>query len=304
MDPTDQPMLAFEGGPDEGKTVGLGGTTTLGREPTNDVVVTEPGASRQHAEIVESDDGFRLRDLNSTNGTFVNDRRVRGREHLLKDGDRIRLGSAETSLVFRLPAAIEVKPDPSQGEPQPAAPAPVRPAEEEIGADTLAEKLSEGPVPPSVAVPLEVEPAEAAPPAPSKTGLAGLMHRIALGLKLKRSRAPEAPSPEVETTPQVSLPLLTRMSRAVRNLREDFDLRRRRRTFALSEEAGIVRVVVFEGQEIVAWGTVDPREDDPFPDDGAAQPAEADEERAPALQSAAQEPGSQPGARAGPHPRR
>ena len=80
MDPTDQPMLAFEGGPDEGKTVGLGGTTTLGREPTNDVVVTEPGASRQHAEIVESDDGFRLRDLNSTNGTFVNDRRVRGRE--------------------------------------------------------------------------------------------------------------------------------------------------------------------------------------------------------------------------------
>jgi hypothetical protein len=71
--------------------------TTLGRLPECDVVVDDPGASRQHARIRRTDAGFELVDLGSTNGTLVND--VPVREHLLSHGDRITIG--ETVLEFR-----------------------------------------------------------------------------------------------------------------------------------------------------------------------------------------------------------
>ena len=70
---------------------------TLGRLPESDVVVNDPGASRQHARISNADGEFVLADLGSTNGTLVNDRSVR--EHALADGDRITIG--ETVLEFR-----------------------------------------------------------------------------------------------------------------------------------------------------------------------------------------------------------
>ena len=166
-------------------------------------------------------------------------------------------------------------------------------------AGTTAEEVSERPVPPSDADSLEAEPAETSLP---RTGLAGLVHRVAIGLRLRRERAPEALSTAVEATPKESLPLRTRAYRAVRSLREGIALRRRQRTFALSVEAGVVRVVVFEKQEIVAWGSVDPREGDAFHDDDAMQPDEADKESAPALQSDALEPGGQTGQEQTPSP--
>ena len=70
---------------------------TLGRLPECDVVVDDPGASRQHARIRRTDAGFELVDLGSTNGTLVND--VPVGEHLLEDGDRITIG--QTVLEFR-----------------------------------------------------------------------------------------------------------------------------------------------------------------------------------------------------------
>jgi pSer/pThr/pTyr-binding forkhead associated (FHA) protein len=71
--------------------------TTLGRLPECDVVVDDPGVSRQHARIRRAETGFVLSDLGSTNGTFVNEQPVQ--DHLLADGDRITIG--ETLLVFR-----------------------------------------------------------------------------------------------------------------------------------------------------------------------------------------------------------
>jgi Protein of unknown function (DUF3662)/FHA domain len=70
---------------------------TIGRLPECDVVVDDAGASRQHAELRRTDDGFVLSDLGSTNGTLVNGAPIR--EHLLEDGDRITIG--ETVLEFR-----------------------------------------------------------------------------------------------------------------------------------------------------------------------------------------------------------
>ena len=81
-----------------GQTFTLGASTvTLGRLPESDVVVDDPGASRQHARIRNSNGEFVLTDLGSTNGTLVNDESVQ--ERVLDDGDRIMIG--ETVLEFR-----------------------------------------------------------------------------------------------------------------------------------------------------------------------------------------------------------
>jgi hypothetical protein len=70
---------------------------TLGRLPESDVVVNDPGASRQHARIGSANGEFVITDLGSTNGTLVNDQEVH--ERSLEDGDRITIG--ETVLEFR-----------------------------------------------------------------------------------------------------------------------------------------------------------------------------------------------------------
>jgi len=78
-------------------TYRLGPATTLGRLPTCDIVLTDPGASRRHATIVRRDDGYVVTDLGSTNGTLVNGEPTT--ERLLVDGDRIKIGT--TVLEFR-----------------------------------------------------------------------------------------------------------------------------------------------------------------------------------------------------------
>lgn len=98
-------VLLVEGGPDDTQMFPLlGGTNTLGRESSNDVVDTENGVSRRHVEIVETQTGYILRDL-STNGTYVNDRLISKDDHVLGDGDRIRLGSSAVTFVFRSDSA-------------------------------------------------------------------------------------------------------------------------------------------------------------------------------------------------------
>jgi pSer/pThr/pTyr-binding forkhead associated (FHA) protein len=90
------PVLVIGGGPNEHETIPLEGrTTTMGRQPDNDVFVPELGVSRHHAEIVSANTGYCLRDLYSTNGTLVNNRKIPEGEYLLKHGDIIRLASSE-----------------------------------------------------------------------------------------------------------------------------------------------------------------------------------------------------------------
>lgn len=68
----------------------------IGRSRGCDLRLPDSDASRRHAEIYEAADGYVLRDLGSTNGTFVNDRNVQ--EHRLEPGDRIRIGSSEMTF--------------------------------------------------------------------------------------------------------------------------------------------------------------------------------------------------------------
>jgi diguanylate cyclase (GGDEF)-like protein len=69
---------------------------SIGRDPSNTMVVDEVGVSRKHAVVERRQDGVTLRDLGSKNGTFVNKKQVA--EHRLADGDMVFLGS--TTLKF------------------------------------------------------------------------------------------------------------------------------------------------------------------------------------------------------------
>jgi hypothetical protein len=70
---------------------------TIGRLKESDIVLSDPGASRRHAEVRRTADGYVLVDLGSTNGTMVNERSVS--EQPLSEGDRITIG--RTVLEFR-----------------------------------------------------------------------------------------------------------------------------------------------------------------------------------------------------------
>ncbi|MFN2137981.1 MAG: FHA domain-containing protein [Candidatus Promineifilaceae bacterium] len=64
---------------------------TIGRDPANDVVLDSPSISRYHAQIERVGQRYRVRDLRSSNGTFVNDERIEG-EVWLRPDDAIRIG--------------------------------------------------------------------------------------------------------------------------------------------------------------------------------------------------------------------
>lgn len=73
---------------------------TLGRNETCDYQVQSSRVSRQHAQIVQEGGRLRIRDLHSTNGTFVNGRRIE--DHPLSDGDLIVI--ADVQFSFRTDA--------------------------------------------------------------------------------------------------------------------------------------------------------------------------------------------------------
>ena len=75
-----------------------GEVCALGSAETNDLVIEDPTVSRFHCQISIEQDGARIRDLGSRNGTVVDG--VHVRDALLRDGSLIHLGSA--SVLFRL----------------------------------------------------------------------------------------------------------------------------------------------------------------------------------------------------------
>ena len=63
---------------------------TIGRVASNDIAIDNLAISSHHATVHAMEDGAVLEDMNSTNGTFVNDKKVT--RHTLKDGDIIGIG--------------------------------------------------------------------------------------------------------------------------------------------------------------------------------------------------------------------
>ena len=84
-------------GPNKGKTYDIQDTPlTVGREENQIIQILDQGVSRAHAEIFRLGEMCFVRDLNSTNGTYVND--VKVSEESLKAGDEMLIGT--TILVF------------------------------------------------------------------------------------------------------------------------------------------------------------------------------------------------------------
>lgn len=96
VDPSERPWLEI----DRERYPLLGALTVLGRDEGVDIILADPGISRRHCEVRITTDGPRrvvtLRDLRSTNGTFVNGERITSAH--LDDGDQITIG--RTSLTY------------------------------------------------------------------------------------------------------------------------------------------------------------------------------------------------------------
>lgn len=84
--------------------IDLNDRITIGRAEDADVVVDDPGASRMHAAISRTSDGYFIEDLGSKNGTLVNGRPVV--KALLDEGDQIQIGSRIWRLVTGGPKSI------------------------------------------------------------------------------------------------------------------------------------------------------------------------------------------------------
>ncbi len=85
----------------EGKTVVerelKPGRLVIGRTPDNDLQIDSKFISRHHCQIVTQADSCLIEDLNSTNGIYVQSKRVR--RHNLNDGDVVQVGQHEIMYI-------------------------------------------------------------------------------------------------------------------------------------------------------------------------------------------------------------
>ncbi len=91
-------LRLIEGEALESRFVVAAGDVLLGRSKDAEMRLTDGAASREHAAILADSGTFTLEDLQSTNGTFLNGKRIRSAK--LEDGDEIRIG--RTTFLFVL----------------------------------------------------------------------------------------------------------------------------------------------------------------------------------------------------------
>jgi pSer/pThr/pTyr-binding forkhead associated (FHA) protein len=90
-------MWILQGSPPDADTLtfrlSAGTVKTIGRAPRADFVLDRALVSRLHCRLTAGDEKLEVQDLSSTNGTFVNGKRVE-RAHVAS-GDRLRVGRIE-----------------------------------------------------------------------------------------------------------------------------------------------------------------------------------------------------------------
>ncbi len=94
-------FLRIESGPARGRgyTLSAGGVYVVGRED-GDIRLDDPKASRKHAELgLYGPGAWVVRDLASTNGTWLNGRRITDRARLA-NGDLLRIGDSEIRFTL------------------------------------------------------------------------------------------------------------------------------------------------------------------------------------------------------------
>ena len=126
-------MLRAVSGQYFGRVIGLKTRTTIGRGSECDLVLDEPEMSRQHACIESTGSGIYLRDLGSSNGTFVNG--VLVRDAVLKPGDQIAFDQNRFVLetVGASPIDIITAPHPAPQMPMGLPSTPSAPVHTQVG---------------------------------------------------------------------------------------------------------------------------------------------------------------------------
>ena len=100
--------LVMMRGPSTGAVYALSESSLIvGRDPLSNIVVNDPEVSRQHTLLISSSSGeFRVQDLGSTNGTFIDGKRLGSKPEILRPSNSITMGGAVT-FVFRERSNIE-----------------------------------------------------------------------------------------------------------------------------------------------------------------------------------------------------
>jgi hypothetical protein len=112
-----QPLqLVMRTGPNPGEVFSLTKNEMyIGRDVSNDIVVSDQEVSRKHARLVMQAGGYVLEDLGSTNGTYVNGQRLMG-PHVLRTGETVMFGenvSLVLEAVYDADATILSQPTPA-----------------------------------------------------------------------------------------------------------------------------------------------------------------------------------------------
>jgi hypothetical protein len=91
------------------RRVPIGKQMSIGRGPNNDLVLSAMFASRRHAWVWRQGDRFIVQDLSSTNGTYVNGRRL-ARPQFLNHNDLLMMGDGQLTFVTRWDSSREHTP--------------------------------------------------------------------------------------------------------------------------------------------------------------------------------------------------
>jgi predicted component of type VI protein secretion system len=115
-------LLVKSAGSNAGKVLRIAGPQFLiGRDPQCQLRPNSPAISKRHCALFVGKEKVVVRDLGSTNGTFVNDERIEG-DVALKNGDNLKIGPLEFEVQLEVAAPAAAKAEPA------AAPKPARPA--------------------------------------------------------------------------------------------------------------------------------------------------------------------------------
>jgi pSer/pThr/pTyr-binding forkhead associated (FHA) protein/tetratricopeptide (TPR) repeat protein len=107
-------VLVALDGPRPGSTFALPvGTSTIGRDARHPISIDDPSISRQHAQLTVDANGLQVVDLQSSNGTFVDE--VRCTSQILRPGNRLRCGNISFDLVSAGEATSQRQVGPPRG---------------------------------------------------------------------------------------------------------------------------------------------------------------------------------------------
>ncbi len=150
-------QLVVQTGPQTGEVYNLTqDLIVLGREPVSDIVVNDLEVSRQHARLTRSGSGYTIQDMGSTNGTFLDGKRLSGEPVPVVAGQMVAVGSNVTLLFMAVAAGAAATDAAAVAEAAVAEAAVAEAAVADVASGTVLE-LPEADLPPDLPLSLSEE---------------------------------------------------------------------------------------------------------------------------------------------------